>query len=160
MEKRKNISIAWFLFFAALGSLLFNWWRTIAFILAGLTIARWVTSRIKIKLFYATWLIFPVLSLMFINSIGDRAAGWCEKNSPSVLFDNTVHCIKEISNGKSPEIIRNLIDQSPEEKQELINKTKDKIKTSFLESISALKDLTKHLSKQLFKEPTALMDNS
>ena len=147
MEKRRKISMAWFLFFGALGCLLPNQWKVIAFILAGLTIALWITSRVRIKLLYVTWLIFPVLFLMFMNDVANRAVGWCEKNDPSVLVDNTVHCVKEISDGKSPEIIRNLIDKSPEVKQELINNAKGEIKTGFSKSVSAIKDFAKHLSK-------------
>jgi len=147
MRKKRKMSIAWFLFFGVLGCLLPNQWKVIAFFLAGLAIARWTTSRVRIKLLYVTWLIFPVLSLMFMNNIANRAVGWCEKNDPSVLVDNTVHCVKEIRDGKSPEIIRNLIDKSPEVKQELINSAKGEIKTGFSKSVSAIKDFAKNLSK-------------
>ncbi len=162
MKKRRKISMAWFLFFSALGCLLLDQWEVIAFTLAGFTAARWITSRVRIKLLYVTWLIFPVLFPMFMNDVGNRTVGWCEKNNPSVLVDNTVHRIKEISDGKSPEIIRNLIDKSPEAKQELINSAKGKIKTGFPKLISAIKDLAKHLkylSERLSAKPEPLMAN-
>jgi len=159
MEKRRKISIAWFLFFATLGYLLSGQWKMIVLILAGLTIALYITSRIKIKLLYVTWLIFPVLSLIFMNPIGDKTVEWCEKNNPSVLVDDAVRYIKEASDEEQLKITSNLIDKSSEVKQELINNIKDKIKTSFLKLVSAMKDLAEHLSKQ-FTKPKALMDNS
>jgi len=135
MKKRRKTSIAWFLFFGALGCLLPDQWKMIVFVLAGFASARWITSRVRINLFYMAWFIFPVLCFMFMDSVGNRTVGWCEKNNPSVLIDNAVHHIKGISNEESSEMTRDLVDKSLEVKQELI---------------PAIKDFVKDLSKRFF----------
>lgn len=160
-RKRKGTSIAWFLFFNALGCLLPNQWKVIMFSLAGLVIAWSVTSRIRIRLLSLTWLIFPVLCFTFMDSVGNRAVGWCEKNSPSVLAGNAVRYIKkEIKDGKTPEKIQDLIDESPEAKQKLITDVKGELKSGFSKSISTIKNIAKHLFKKLFSKTKPLMTNS
>ena len=141
MKKKRKISIAWFLFFGALSYLLSNQWEMITAVLAGVMIAWWVTSRIKIKLLYLGWIIFPILCLIYINPVGNRAVGWCEENNPSVVKNKIIHYFKEVDNGT----IQNTIDEFPKVKQKLVDSAKDKIKTGFQKLISFSKDLFERL---------------
>lgn len=137
MKKRRKVSMAWFLFFAALSCLLTNQWETIAAVLAGIMAAWWATSRIKIKLLYVVWLIFPFVSLVFISSIGNRAKGWCEENNPSVMIDKGLCHLEKISGQKVPEAIHNfLLDESPK----AVKNAKDKIKAGFSKTVDDAKE--------------------
>lgn len=96
MKKRRKISIAWFMFFAAMSYLLVNQWGRIASVLAGLALALWLTSRIKIRFLYATWLIFPLLCLLFLNQAGNRVVEWTDQNSPRFVTSRIVDETKDV----------------------------------------------------------------
>lgn len=146
MKKKRKISIAWFLFFGALNYLLSNQWEMITAILAGVMIAWWVTSRIKIKLLYVCWIIFPILSIIYINPIGNRAVGWCEENDPLVIKNKIVHYFKEVDS----ETTQSMIDESPR----VIDGVNGKIKDVFSKAVSFSKNIVEYLSEQLFKNKT------
>ncbi len=135
MKKKKKISMAWFLFFAAVSCLLPNQWKIITAVLAGLMIAWWLTSRIKVKLFYAAWLIFPLLCFYYLNSTGDKAVVWCEKNSPSVVVEKADNYFEEISGRKPSEELHRLINRSSDVGQELLEEAKTKAIEYFPKSI-------------------------
>ncbi len=137
MKKKRKVSMAWFLFFGASSCLLSSQLEAIAAILAGFMIAWFLTSRIKIKLLYVVWLIFPVLSLIFISSIGDGAVRWCEENNPSDKIDKALCYLEEKSDQKVPKAVHDfLLDKSPE----AVDNAKDKIKVGFNKAVDSAKD--------------------
>ncbi len=135
MKKRRKVSMAWFLFFGALSCLLSNQLEAMAAVLAGIMIAWWVTSRIKIKSLYILWLIFPILSLTYTCSMGDKAVEWCEGNNPSAKIDKYICQLEGISGQKVPEAVHNfLLDESPEADDgipTLVDKVKEIVKSGF-----------------------------
>jgi len=137
MKKKRKVSIAWFLFFGASSCLFSSQLEVMAAVLAGVMIALWLTSRIKIKLLYVVWFIFPFLSLIFISSIGDRAVGWCEENNPSAKIDKGLCYLEEKSRQKVPKAVHDfLLDKSPE----AVDNAKDKIKAGFSKAVDNAKD--------------------
>lgn len=136
MKKQKRISLLWSLFFATMGCLVANQWEWVFAVLAGFMLAWWLTSRIKIKLFYATWFIFPFLCFFCLNSAGNRVVEWTNQNSPKFVAGRAVYYA-----------VHNLTYKTPEPKQWLINKTRD----VFQKSVSKAKGITKKISEKNYR---------